>query len=233
MFNKKNILKHYIEVDFAPPITPAKKFIPDWYKDAPSSLGDRKNQKRIPIRKGFKSCMPFFESFNAGYILPLFKDIAIEQTDGGPSITYSDFGPEPIIIRDSDHPLNQNLPIPDGFSKLHFAWQSKQVLKIPKGYSFLFTHPLNRYDLPFLTFSGIVDGEYFMSGGNVPVLISNTFEGIVPAGTPILQVIPFKTEDWDSELDESILKQASITKGTSPNNLNWYKKNFWIKKEYN
>jgi hypothetical protein len=233
MFKKKNILKHCVELDFYPNITQAKKSIPDWYKAGISVLPEDKDHKIFEQQKGFKSCMPFFESFNAGYMLPLIKDISILQTDGGPSITYSDVGHSPIVLRNNVSGLNKTLPVPSGFSELHFAWETKNGIKIPKGYSFLFTHPLNRYDLPFLTFSGIVDGQYFMAGGNVPVLISNTFEGTIPAGTPIAQIIPFKTESWDSELDQSILQDCLKARNTSVTRTNWYKKNFWVKKHYN
>lgn len=43
---------------------------------------------------------------------------------------------------------------PDQFLvKFHNAW----AIEAPPGHSVLFTHPLNRYDLPLITLAGLVD----------------------------------------------------------------------------
>lgn len=235
MFKKNNILKHNVEKPYYPTIVPSKKIIPEWYKKTDRNAFDIKNDNRMPIQRTLKACMPFFEAMSSGYMIPLFTDISIKQTEGGPSIAFNPNGEPPITLRSpkSDYGTgNSTLPIPNGYSDLHFAWSTKVVLDIPKGYSFLFTHPLNRFDLPFITLSGIVDGEYAMFGGNVPVYFNTSFEGIIPAGTPIMQIIPFKTENWKSELNDETLIRSSINYQKSNSIDSFYKKNFWNKKTY-
>jgi hypothetical protein len=234
MFNKKNILKHASYGDGIPSIFPAKQAIPEWYKNGVriDNLDESKKVKILPVQPGFKLCTPFLDSMTTGYMIPLMVDIAVKQTDGGPSISYSNIIGAPISLRDQDF-VNSTLPTPQGMSTLHFVWQTYVALKIPKGYSALATHPLNRFDLPFLTLSGIVDGEFVMPGGQIPVFFSNTFEGIIPAGTPIAQLILFKQEDWSNEIDNTIvsesIKNSNMSKTTA---FGYYKKNFWKKKSY-
>jgi hypothetical protein len=165
-------------------------------------------------------------------MIPLAQDIAIKQTEGGPSITFNNDAGSPIEMRETG--LNGLLPTPKGCSDVHFAWQTSVCFKIPKGYSALLTHPLNRFDLPFITASGVIDGEYSVPPGNLPVFISSTFEGIVPMGTPIVQILLFKSESWDSINDKDIIEESMLNnKRAKSMSYGWYKKNIWKKKTYN
>jgi len=84
---------------------------------------------------------------------------------------------------------------PDQFViKFHNLW----TIEAPEGYAVLFTHPLNRFDLPFTTLSGIVDCDrYRDSWVHFPAQWHDTnFSGVLPKGTPIAQCVPVKREDW-------------------------------------
>lgn len=230
MFNKKNVLLHHQIDDSYPDIVPIKTAFPEWYKKTEKFNGEKK-LTRLPLPHNFKSCSPFNDSFCVGYMIPLPVDIGVEKSEGGPVITWNDASVKFLELRDSK--TNEALPTPTGFSSNHYAWQTKYMIKIPKGYSALLTHPLNRFDLPFLTLSGIVDGEFILHPGNVPVFFKEDFEGIIPAGTPIAQLILFKTEDWLSKKDKSILADGEIGNKQSINSARgWYKKNYWKKKRY-
>jgi hypothetical protein len=109
------------------------------------------------------------------------------------------------------------------------AWS----IKTPNGYSSLFTHPINRIDLPFYTLGGIVDTDKWGEAGNHPFVFKNGWEGIIPKGTPYAQIIPFKRDNWESIIkpelhgyhEKNIRKRDSILRG-------WYKKNAWSTKRY-
>ncbi|MGY4450794.1 hypothetical protein ACVWZR_005454 [Bradyrhizobium sp. i1.3.1] len=79
-------------------------------------------------------------------------------------------------------------------SSFHNLW----TIEAPEGYSLFFTHPVNRFDLPFITLSGLVDCDrYRDSWIHFPAHWHNTgFRGVLPKGTPIAQCIPVKREDW-------------------------------------
>jgi hypothetical protein len=231
MFKRKNILKHATVDDAFPNITPAKTNIPEWYKKQNRFKSGNKEPKRMPFPMTFKMCSAFSDSFTTGYMYPLAVDICVEQTEGGPVITWSDPNISIISLRIDDG--NDSLPTPAGFSNLHFAWQSQHMIEIPKGYTAFLSHPFNRFDLPFITLSGFADGEMVLYNGNIPVFFNNTFEGIIPAGTPIVQVFLFKTENWNSKFDKSIINKGNILNNISTHTAyGWYKKNIWKKKLY-
>lgn len=231
MFNNKNILKHASLNDNFPDVVSAKRVVPDWYKDAAKLSDGNKEIKRLPASLGFKYCSPFGDSFLTGYIIPLAVDIAVEQTEGGPSISWADREDKYLELRSTES--NPTLPTPSGYSSSQFTWLTQHMIKIPKGYSALITHPLNRFDLPFITLSGIIDGEFVLHNGNIPVYFNTTFEGIIKSGTPIIQVIPFKRESWSSEIDKTILTDGRNNgKKSQMSAFGWYKQSHWHKKTY-
>jgi hypothetical protein len=49
----------------------------------------------------------------------------------------------------------------------------------------------------FTILPGIVDTDEYYAPINFPMVINDpAFEGMIPKGTPIAQVIPFKREQW-------------------------------------
>lgn len=228
---KNNVLKYAPQDNAIPDIVPVRLKIPEWYKNILRVQdGNTKDIKKIPTAFSLKMCSPFLDSLTSGYSIPLPMDIAVEQTKNGPLITWAD---DSNILTARNKELNALLPVPKGHSDHHFAWVTPYYIKIPKGYSVIFTHPLNRFDLPFTTLSGIIDGEFALYGGNIPVFFDSSFEGIIPEGTPIIQIIPFKTENWTSEKDFKIIEEAQINnKKASRKVFGWYKQNIWKKKRY-
>jgi hypothetical protein len=68
-------------------------------------------------------------------------------------------------------------------------------MKVPDGYSALITNPLNRPGQPFTPFSGVVDLDNYFNNVNAPFMwTGGEFEGVIDAGTPIVQVIPFERD---------------------------------------
>ncbi len=88
---------------------------------------------------------------------------------------------------------------PDRFLiKFHNLW----TIEAPEGYSVLFTHPLNRFDLPFTTITGLVDCDRYRDNWvHFPAHWHDiNFSGVVPKGTPIAQVVPVRRETWSAEV---------------------------------
>jgi len=238
MFKKKTanrLIKYASDVPLHK-LLPAKSVIPDWYKETPKHpKGSNMNQ--LPLKKSFKACSPFLDSFSTGYVLTTSCDLAVDNTtEKDTVITWNkDIGYLPIDLRSHEASIpNRKLPIPEGFSSQHFVWQTRISYTIPKGYSALLTHPLNRYDLPFLTLSGVIDGHMTLHFGNLPVFFNKAFNGIITQGTPYAQIILFKTEDWTSEEDATVLEQERINQNhTRSHAIGWYKNSFWRRKTYN
>ncbi len=230
---KKNKLEHAASDKSFAKISSAKSFVPDWYKKQTKFSHGNSDPNMLPAELTFKMCSAFGDAFISGYMIPLPVDIAVKQSENGPIISWSSIAENSGFLQIRDSKLSEHLPIPYGYSEKHFLWSTKHYVKLPKGYSAIFTHPFNRYDLPFMTLTGIIDGEYVVPKGNVPVFFKDNFEGIIPAGTPIIQVIPFKTENWIAIENEKIIKDGDLNDKKSTNlAYGWYKKNIWKKKIY-
>jgi hypothetical protein len=45
-----------------------------------------------------------------------------------------------------------------------------------------------------------MDNDKIKLPGSMPFFLREGFSGVIPAGTPFAQIIPFKREDWTSEV---------------------------------
>ena len=206
-------------------IVPAKKNIPKWFKD----------QKDIDIHnKTFKSCVPFVESMVTGYNVVLPVDLLVEQKDGYPHLNWNQSSESVRLVGSRLNESIDNIPTPHGYHKNSFFWHFPASFEIPVGYSMLVTHPLNRFDLPFQALSVVIDGGYTLSPfAFVTFFIREGFEGIIPQGTPIVHIFPFKNDKWTAEKTPGTVKKGELmAKKSTAVYSGWYKKTWWTKKHY-
>jgi hypothetical protein len=225
---KAKILKYAYDIPWIKGISLGKNNVPKWYKDSPIV---NNHIIELPAPTTLKHCVPFLDAFLTGYILNTPVDFAVKLIDGLPFITWHDGNEKYIEARDSS--AIPTLPTPHGCNPMSFAWATKVALKTPKNYSLLFTHPFNRYDLPFVTLTGITDSDLGLQSGNLPFFIKQGFEGLIPAGTPFAQILPFPREIWKLKKDNSLLALSNTRKAQSNSIKAFYKLNIWKKKEYN
>lgn len=194
-------------------LSTAKKFIPDWYKTGEFS--------------SLKNCMPFLDAFLTGYIISLPYDLHVSLDEGKPEIKLSDGSIYNGSVRDIESPQI----VPFKHYDVEFAWDLCTALTIPSGASVLFTHPLNRHDLPFTTLSAVIDGEFtLVPHGAIPFYIKEGFEGVIKSGTPVAQVVPFAQDSWKFELDVGLFENSKKHRRSMPKD--WYKKSSWKRKSY-
>lgn len=206
--------------EYAP--QPASKFIPEWYK---------KIETRFPIEKKpnslstIKKCIPVLDSITAGYIIVSPCDIYVSIKDG--EINY-----ESSLNIIHFHPKKQAYNHPQGNMYQYPKWLNPWAIKTPKGYSTYFK-PLAHNPNPwFEILEGFVDTDTYSASVNFPfVLKDTTFEGIIPAGTPIAQAIPIKRDSWKMKIVENN-EHLSITSLLNSRFFDRYKNIFWQRKEY-
>lgn len=214
---------------------PAKEYLPDWYVSAPPFFTKK---PKFSLETGrpnptFKMCMPFLDTLTMGYIQETWTDIFIEEKDGEIYFYYPS-GPAPMKSREET--ISDIMPVSSGFYKTQYTWGPPWMPQLPRGYSFILTHPLNRTDLPFQTLTGIVDGDSFTQseeGSNIPFMIKEGFTGVIKKGTPMYQIIPFKRDNWKSvnaEYDENA--QLKIVQGIKQYFWGAYKKLHWSEKKF-
>jgi hypothetical protein len=124
------------------------------------------------------------------------------------------------------------MPLYEKYDEIPWKWNVPWSIETPPGYSLLFTHPLNRMELPFVTMSGVVDTDEYKCPVNLPFMIREGFMGIVPKGTPIAQVIPIKREKWSSETKQMTDHSATLYDDLRSVLNGSYRLRWWKKKSY-
>lgn len=213
---------------------PSSNFVPLWYKKMPQYTHGAKKVK-FPLDKNglnltLKKCVPFLDAMTCGYIAYLEDDIYVEQIEGEPFIRWRTNGD---LINWHDPNQVIGLPIPDYYHNIVGKWNNSWGVKVPKGYSVLFSHPSNRIDLPFYTLSGLVNVDDYNVPVNFPFLLQKGFEGIISSKTPICQLFIIKNNSWKSKIEKYDKKRAFLNfKFLRQTFVNSYKINFWKKQSY-
>lgn len=215
------------QYDYNLSIEPAKKFIPEWYKKAESHMKDKSIylQENLTI----KHCMPFLDAYTNGYMILLQGDLLVTKNENGEHLL--NWVSDPLATMRSVQ-SHQGLPMASNHGSQYFSWTISNVIKLPKNYSMLITHPLNRFDLPFTTLSGIIDEA--ASTGAISFFVNKNFEGVIPKGTPIAQIIPFKQDNWEKVEQKGLYQELeSEAKSFRTVLSGGYKKLRWTRKNYN
>lgn len=180
-----------------PPPVPAATGLPDWLKAMPPRAFNAINGRDSDT---VKRCPPFVDAMTSGFLIPLMCDVRFDNGEitwdnelppgGGVSFVRA-----PISFHEASQVAGTPLFEPDRFViKFHNLW----TIEAPEGYAVLFTHPYNRFDLPFTTLTGLVDCDrYHDNWVHFPAHWHDpNFTGVLPKGTPVAQCMPVKREKW-------------------------------------
>jgi hypothetical protein len=212
---------------------PSKNFIPEWYKGIPRL---EKGAKKLSWPFDYeipnftvKACIPFLESMSNGYMVYLNNDIFVEQVDGCPVIRWKTDESAIKMHSNEQFPI-KNIPFSDIYFEKPFKFMHNWAIKVPKGYSILFSHPQNRIDLPFYSLSGLINCDDYNLAIHFPFLLRKGFEGVIESGTPISQLTIIKNESWKSSVEKydekTTVKNYRIFNKTI---YGFYKKYIWKK----
>ena len=218
-------------------INQSKLYVPEWYKKSPLKIKGLEKTYLIPqspnaATSTYKQCSPFLDALTNGYIFSLTQDIEIIIKDNGfPFIMWRTEILEPVTWHDNTQ--WEGLNYPENCHDFVYKWENYFSIKTPKGYSTLFTHPHNRYDLPFYTMSGIVDTDKYEGAVHFPFFLKKDFVGIIKAGTPLAQITFIKREKWFRSIKKYNEKNIKKSKFNFYSTIERsYKHKIWQKKEY-
>lgn len=212
---------------------PAKQHIPEWYKESLSFKTSNKLTFDDNYRpdKTVKLCIPVLDALTMGYVQTSWTDVYIKQI--GEDFSYA-FASGPKIMESRDRESIQKMPVPEGYYETPFHWLRPWVAKVPPGYSILLTHPLYREDLPFRCVTGVIDSDEYLESGKMTFFVKKGFDGVIPYGTPLFQIIPIKRDHWKSSI-KPLSEWTTLVKN-KPNVLRQfvggYKNLYWNKKTY-
>ena len=181
--------------------------IPSWFKKTkPIKFLKASQKKDFTIKK----CIPVLDAFTSGYLLKTKVEINYSVDE---KYRRSEFS---FKLKDSNqpklitmHPFEQidQLPLDGDYYEYAYKWSNPFVIKTPPGYSCLFTQPFNQI-LPFYTLTGVVDTDTYPIAVQFPFLMRKGFNGTIKSGTPIVQIIPFKRDEWEMTLTKKPNKET-------------------------
>lgn len=219
-------------LDILMPPAPAKKFIPEWYKTLDTHIKHTRDNKGGHAMTA-KKCLPMMDAMTYGYIIPLAGDVHVRTNEDASMI---DIVENPYIKLTEEHHQDQVGPkFPN--KKQHLVkFINHFTVKTAPGYSCIFMPPMNHIETRFIPLGGIVETDKYLRPVNFPSLwLAGDYDDYVTAGTPIVQVIPFKrsttiknhrvrsfsTKEW---------KQHEITRARQDNQNHYYVDNLRVKK---
>jgi len=184
---------------FDPPV-PTKTLIPKWYRDQDTHPEGKKFviKETGNVAVTIKACMPVFDIITAGYTITLPGDVNFEKLENGEfdvSWTVNHLQ----LIESHARAQYDKHGTPEEYFPIAYKFINPWIIQTPPGYSCLFIQPSLQDTLPFQIVPAIVDTDKHPQAINFPFFIRKDFEGIIPTGTPIVQVIPFKRDNWEHE----------------------------------
>lgn len=207
---------------------PASQVLPDWYKNTPEYTNGERLVRDGATPHTVKKCMPVFDAMTAGYVIPTPMDVQVTQRDGVPYYEWPQIGLGFHPVEQApEHPGKNGAPYP--------KWINPWATSTPRGYSCLFVPPMHNPNGIFTILSGVVDTDTYKAPVNFPFVLDDvTWEGLIPAGTPMVQVIPFKREAWKMSVGGDRERQEQVKAMSRLRSVwfNSYKRQFWTRKEY-
>jgi hypothetical protein len=224
------------ELSLYPPI-PAKNVMPEWYKKIDSYIGNKKTVDHNSSlgEPTIKKCMPVFDAITAGYIMFTQIDYFFKIDEYGRQVyNYANSTKDwaPISVHNPEA-VGEYPNLLSPAYRVNSPW----TIRTPKGYSIMVTNPLHRDTFPIKIFEAVVDTDKHPGALNFPFTLTEpNFEGLIPAGTPIAQIIPFKRDNWEMNLhDLGSPLQVHFSKEEKKTHSvfwNFYKNNIWTKKRF-
>ena len=194
------------------PIKPASFFMPRWFKDMDSHIEKPAvHEKGKPHYFGIKEdtakkyhsgtvkrCPAIVDLLTQGFIIPMWCDFLIQRDmetmewDNKKFQYGIDFHPKEQIygwnLKKTDFPEGVKFVNP---------WR----IYTPKGYSVMFMTPTYQFEKRFTVLPGIVETDSYHHI-NFPSIWHTTKDAIIERGTPFIQVIPFKRDDWQHTVSQ-------------------------------
>ena len=242
-------------IDALPPPVPAQKAMPEWWLKAQRSLKPNEViwEDGLPSGGTFKKCQPFTDAMRTGYIIPLWQDFSygLENDDeNSPQFLmnwnrgrYPYFETEPSrdgalevpITRKNWDSWKEIEGVEDGICyDASFSFTNPWIIRTPPGYSCYFTSPVNGEDPRFRLFTGVVNTDTYFNNINFFFGMRKDAprQGLFKKGMPLVQVIPFKREEWTVvtkkiEIDSPEFNQRmNVIAGISSHIEGGYKKHY-------
>ena len=198
-----------IDVHNHVPVVPAKTLVPEWYKQVQQNTSLHPGGPTIPT---IKQCPPVTDMLTSGYIISCPVDVTLYPKEepanykGINAQTHPDYMPSqhhwkmcPVDIKGKEH-----------WTKLKHGW----TVRTPEGYSCLLMQPFYFFNKDITLFPAVVDTDKHDIPVEFPGYLHSNNKTIIKQGTPLMQVIPFKRDEWQMEMLENTGKPSILEQGS-------------------
>jgi len=196
--------------DFAQ-VKPSKYYLPRWFREMEDFIPTPPNEQGPPNYFGkigdiakkhsggtVKRCPAIIDLLTEGFIIPMWSDFLIQRNDELLEWDNKNF-PYGIEFHGKEQIAGWNLKktdFPEGV-KFTNPWR----IYTPPGYSVLFMPPIYQFEKRFTVLPGIVETDAYHHI-NFPSIWHTKKDAIIERGTPFIQVIPFKRDNWDFDVSQ-------------------------------
>jgi hypothetical protein len=216
--------------------TPISAQIPEWYKHQPSMMEGVTKPTLGQYPLTVKKCQAIFDAMTSGYVLKTPCDIFIDTTSDPIDVQVPQNlrFVQHVLLSAHAEPQVSHMPIDNDLYinhilRIHPLW----LVGTEPGYSTLFLDPMHSEVSGIAAVPGIIDTDKFYADGHLSFYVKKGFVGTIKKGTPMVQVIPFKRENWTHEIVDTdsdfIDEQRAVIRSTFKNG---YRINCWEKKNY-
>lgn len=227
------IPKNDYVIEYASKPEPMSKNFPTWWRKSDPYVGGVKKVMGGQYNSTVKKCPGIQDLLTTGYLLKTPCDIYIDTTGDELIYEVSETHASSITLHSPDQVTAWEYDT-DRFTKDVFRIHPMWVIATEKGYSTLFIHPSFHNTLPFETVPAIIDTDMYASDGPFSVKLKRGFKGVIEAGTPLVQCIPYKREEFESIILEkpdlrilnSLIFKIKYKFGLSYKTLMWERKVF-------
>ena len=211
-FWQKPIMEFYCHPDLEgiiPEPKAAVKYLPDWFKDLPPTFGESRDpfgNKSMSAKK----CLPLLDGMSLGFVIPLAGDLHVRSNYNNSQIEITNPpGLKVCEFHDATQVGGPNAIKPNHGNPLKFL--NHWVIKTAPGWSTLFIPPLNNFEQPFTCLAAMVDTDVYPKEVNFPAALNITDADVhIPAGTPLVTVIPFKRDSFDKKANVRKMSKAEL-----------------------
>jgi hypothetical protein len=192
-----------------------KSFTPDWFKQIPSQKSLNNSESVFNETKTVKICPSFPDYFSQGYVIPMWADTTLKYQTDIDTWEYrcGQLGDSPYKIEVHGHPQYLDYAPSSNFlgkkSDFMFKFISPWELKTPEGYSVLQLPMFYHFDDNFSVLPGIIDTDIHHTINQQVTYHGDGSEIFIKKGTPLVQYIPFKRDQYElvvKEMDQEYLK---------------------------
>jgi len=203
--------------EFAP-VKPSKFFLPQWFKDMDEYITQdavhekgkkgyfgRSKETAIKTAGGtVKRCPAIIDLLAEGFIIPMWADFLVQRDMETLEWDNKGVGQYGIEFHNRQQIKGWELKktdFPEGVKFIN-PWR----IYTPKGYSVMFMQPTYQFEKRFTVLPGIVETDSY-NHINFPTIWHTTKDAVINRGTPFIQVIPFKRDEFDLDVGQMTDKQ--------------------------